>query len=250
MKKILPFTLLFVLLINCKDKPQEPLNFVQLEIDDKTPFDCKDDDCTSIELSIPFATNEKHPVAEKINNHILNEVDDIVEVDDITATSQSYEELTKNYIANFNKFINKYPDETLAWKARVNGNITFFNEDLLSIDIMYYTFAGGAYGFESEKSLNFNPKTGDLYSITDLINNWTELQKLFSFQLKGKMDVWKNANELNYPESIFFYEDTVGFLYNALDEDMVFNGPIKIELPKEKVIPFLNITLAPADSAN
>ncbi len=250
MKKILPFALLFVLLIGCKEKTKEPLNFVQLEIEDKTPIDCKDDDCTSIELSIPFATNEKDPIAEKINNQILSEVDNIVEVDDITAASQSYEELSKNYINYYNEFINKYPDETLGWKAKVNGNITFFNEDLLSIDIEYYTFAGGAYGFENEKSLNFNPKTGDLYSISDLISNWTELQKLFAFQLKGKIDVWKNKSELNYPESIFFYEDTVEFLYNALDENMIFNGPIKIELPKEKVIPFLKINLAPTAFTN
>lgn len=252
MKKLIPMLLLSIFFIGCnnKDKSNEILEFEQLEFNDKTPVDCKKEDCTTINLSIPFITNKDNAIADKINTKILNTVDDIVALDDKTAMSGSYEELSKNFIDSYNDFFQKYPDELLPWKAQVDGGISFFNEDLLSIEIEYYTFVGGAYGFESEMALNFNPKTGELYSIQDLIGNWEELQKLFALQLKGKMDIWSNNHQLNYPESIFFYEDTIAFLYNALDEDMTHSGPIKIELPKENVIPFLKINLSTATIAN
>ncbi len=252
MKKTIFFLLLFMLFIGCnnKNKSNEILEFEQVEFDDKTPIDCKADDCTTISLSIPFITNKDNAIADKINSKVLSTIDNIVELDDKTAMSASYEELTKNFIDNYNEFLTKYPDETLPWKAEIDGDITFFNEDVLSIALEYYTFAGGAYGFESEMALNFNPKTGELYSMQDIIGNWEELQKLFALQLKNKMDIWSSNHQLNYPESIFFYENTIAFLYNALDEDMTYNGPIKIELPKENVIPFLKINLSTAVIAN
>ena len=247
MKKYINLVLLIVVIMSCdtKDKAKEVLQFEQREFV-KTTEDCIEDECTTIRLSLPVVTNLESDIALKINQSITAEIDAIVAVDDTTAASKTLEELTANYIANYNAFKAKYADETLPWKAEVEGDITFYNEDLLSISLEYYTFAGGAYGFKSEKALNFNPKTGELYKMEDLIGNWEELQKLMALQLKDKMDIWKTNNQLEYPESIFFYEDSVGFLYNAVDDDAQYNGPTKIDFPKASILPFLKINLEPA----
>lgn len=247
MKKVIYLSLLLAFMASCntKDKSSEALQFEQREFVQSSD-NCLEEECTTIKLSLPIVTNEDHDVAVKINQHIISEIDNIVAVDDITASSTSLEELSKNYIANYKAFVAKYPDETLPWKAEVEGDITFYNTDLLSIALEYYTFAGGAYGFKSEMALNFNPKTGDLYKVEDLISNWEELQKLMALQLKDKMDIWTENNQLKYPESIFFYEDSVGFIYNAVDDDARYDGPTKIDFPKARVLPFLKIDLTPA----
>ncbi|MBB1140173.1 PdaC/SigV domain-containing protein [Myroides sp. WP-1] len=246
MKNYINVFILVIIAISCgtKDKSKEVLQFEQREFV-QTTDNCIEDECTSIRLSIPLITNKEHEIATKINQRILGTIDEIVAVDEVTATSKSPEELTKNYIANYNAFKTKYPDETLPWKAEVEGDITFYSSELLSVALEYYTFAGGAYGFKSEVALNFNPKTGELYKMEDLIGNWEELQKLMALQLKDKMDIWKNNNQLEYPESIFFYEDTVGFLYNAVDDTAQYNGPTKIDFPKASILPFLKINLEP-----
>lgn len=246
MKKVIYLSILLAFMVSCtsKDKSSEALQFEQKEFVQSSD-NCIADECTTIKLSLPVMTNEDHEIAAKINRHLIAEIDNIVAVDDATATSTSLEELTQNYIKNYKAFVAKYPDETLAWKAEVEGDITFYNADLLSIALEYYTFAGGAYGFKSEMALNFNPKTGDLYRVEDLIGNWDELQKLMALQLKDKMDIWTTNNQLKYPESIFFYEDTVGFIYNAVDDDAHYNGPTKIDFPKDRVLPFLKVNLDP-----
>jgi len=238
--------LLLTLVVGChtKDKSQESLQFEQKDYVQSSD-NCIEDECTRIKLSLPVMMNTDHEIATKINQRLITEIDRIVAVDETTATSATLDELTANYIANYKAFQSKYPDETLPWKAEVEGDITFYNADLLSIALEYYTFAGGAYGFKSEVALNFNPKTGDLYKTEDLISNWEELQKLMAIQLKDKMDIWTDNNQLKYPESIFFYEDSIGFLYNAVDDDARYDGPTKIDFPKARILPFLKINVAP-----
>ncbi|WP_158961748.1 PdaC/SigV domain-containing protein [Myroides fluvii] len=247
MKKVIYFSLLLTFMVGCntKNNSSEALQFEQREFVQSSD-NCIDEECTTIKLSLPVITNEDHEIAAKINQHLVATIDSIVAVDDVTASSTTLEELSKNYIANYKEFVAKFPDETLPWKAEVEGDITFYNADLLSIALEYYTFAGGAYGFKSEVALNFNPKTGDLYKVEDLISNWEELQKLMALQLKDKMDIWTKNNQLKYPESIFFYEDSIGFIYNAVDEDARYNGPTKIDFPKARVLPFLKINVEPA----
>lgn len=247
MKQSIYLFLLLTLVLSCntKDKSTEPLQFEQKEFVQSSD-NCAGEECTIIRLSIPLVSNLEHEVATKINQAVVSEIDTIVAVDEATAQSSTLEELTDNYIANYKAFQTKYPDETLPWKAEIDGDITFYNENLLSITLEYYTFAGGAYGFKSEVALNFNPKTGERYKMEDLISNWDELQKLMALQLKDKMDIWKTNNQLEYPESIFFYEDTVGFLYNAVDDDAHYNGPTKIDFPKASILPFLKISLEPS----
>ena len=197
MKKVLYFSLLLVFIASCntKNKSSESLQFEQKEFVESSD-NCVGEECTTIKLSLPVITNEEHEIATKINQQIVAAIDQIVAVDDATARSTSFAELTHNYIANYKAFVTKYPDETLAWKAEVEGDITFYNADLLSIALDYSTYAGGAYGFKSEVALNFNPKTGELYKTDDLIGNWEELQKLMALQLKDKMDIWTENNQL------------------------------------------------------
>lgn len=247
MRRYIYLFLLLTLGISCNStdkKANDTLQFEQKEFVQSSD-NCIEDECTRIKLSVPVITNESHEVAAKINQQLIAKIDNIVAVDEVSATSATLEELTDNYIANYNAFQAKYPDESLPWKAEVEGDITFYNADLLSIALEYYTFAGGAYGFKSEVALNFNPKTGEQYKVEDLIGNWNELQKLMALQLKDKMDIWTNNNQLEYPESIFFYEDTVGFLYNAVDDDAQYNGPTKIDFPKASILPYLKINLEP-----
>ncbi|MGG5577125.1 PdaC/SigV domain-containing protein [Myroides sp. C15-4] len=247
MRQYVYLFLLLTLVVSCNSTNKNATDTLQFEQKEfvQSSDNCMDDECTRIRLSVPVITNESHEIAAKINQQLIAQIDRIVAVDEVTASSATLEELTAHYIANYNAFKTKYPDETLPWKAEVEGDITFYNDDLLSIALEYYTFAGGAYGFKSEMALNFNPKTGEPYKTEDLIDNWEELQKLMALQLKDKMDIWTDNNQLKYPESIFFYEDTVGFLYNAVDDDAQYNGPTKIDFPKASILPFLKIDLAP-----
>ncbi|MBB1151369.1 MULTISPECIES: DUF4163 domain-containing protein [unclassified Myroides] len=247
MKHYIYLFLLLALSVSCNSTNKNAEDILQFEQKDfvQSSDNCIDDECTRIKLSVPVITNESNEVATKINQQLIAKIDNIIAVDDRTASSKNLDELTANYIANYDAFKAKYPDETLPWKAEIEGDITFYNEDLLSIALEYYTFAGGAYGFKSEVAMNFNPKTGEQYKVEDLIGNWEELQKLMALQLKDKMDIWTSNNQLEYPESIFFYEDMVGFLYNAVDDDAQYNGPTKIDFPKASILPFLKINLDP-----
>lgn len=230
--------------IGCdKTTKNKPLEFELKEYEKSSTLNCSGENCTEIELHIPIVTNEKSEIADKINQSNLNFINNIVSLGDTLSVINNYTTLVDHYISDYEDFVKKYPDEDLPWRAEVKGDISCVGENILSFSFEYYTFAGGAHGFKSEVSQNFNPKTGELYSVQTLIKDWSGLQNLLFTQLKNKKDLFDKVEQLEYPESIFFYEDSIAFLYNAFDLETFHDGPIKLEYPKSEILPFLNITL-------
>lgn len=243
------FALLVLVTTSCKKTTEDaPLEFELQDFEQKSNVNCVDNTCTAIELHIPMIVNKNSEVAEKINANNLKVIQEIVSMGDTLTKAQSFPALTTQYIADYESFVKQYPDEDLPWKAEVSGDITFVNDQLISFAFEYYTFAGGAHGFKSETSQNYNPKTGKVYKVQELIKDWDGLQKLLYMQLRSKSDLFDNNGKLEYPESIFFYDDTVGFMYNAFDTEVFSDGPIKIELDKKTVLPFLSISLEVKES--
>lgn len=245
MKKLILGVLALVFVaVGCdRTANNKPLEFELKDYEKTATINCNAGDCTAIQLHIPVVTNEKSDIADKINKSNLNFINNIVSLGDSVNSILNYDALVNQYIKDYEDFVKKYPDEDLPWKAEVSGDITFVNDNLLSFAFEYYTFAGGAHGFKSEASQNFNPKTGDIYTNKDIIKDWAGLQKLLFMQLRNKADLYDKVEQLEYPESIFFYEDTVAFLYNAFDLQTFYDGPIKLEFSKKEILPFLNIPL-------
>ncbi|MDR0229022.1 MAG: DUF4163 domain-containing protein [Flavobacteriaceae bacterium] len=250
MKKLaMCLTLLVLVTVSCnKNAQNETLEFELQSFEQKSTVNCAGNDCTEVELHIPIIVNKKNEIADMINANNVSVIGSIISLNDSTVKVDNFEALAKQYITEYESFVKKYPDENIPWKATVSGDITFVNDQLISFAFDYYTFAGGAHGFENEMSINYNPKTGKAYKVEELIKDWDGLQKLLYMQLRNKSDLFDTNNKLEYPESIFFYDDTIGFMYNAFDTEVFSDGPIKIELEKKAVLPFLAISLELKDN--
>ena len=241
---VLVIVLSVFVLASCKKSNKvEQLEFEQYEYTKSSSLMCDSVSCAEIDLTIPMVTNQKSEIATKINKNNLLLIANIASIGDSVQQVSDYNTLVDNYIKDYENFVKKYPDEDLPWKAEVEGDITFSHKNLLSFEFEYYTFTGGAYGFKNKVSKNYNPQTGNVYSVEDIIKDWPELQKMLFEQVKTKYDLLSSAGELEYPESIFFYEDTIAFLYNTFDYATFNDGPVKLEYPKKDILPFLNITL-------
>lgn len=247
MKKIFCICLSFLIFAGCKKKTAEepvPFEFELKEFHQKSAINCSDGNCTEISISIPLIINPDNTVTQKINQSNLNAVHEIVSFDENRSAAKNYEEVVYSFIESYEKMVAEYPDENMPWKADIKGDISFSNDDLLSFTVEYYTFSGGAHGFKSEKAINYNPKTGEAYQTKDLIKDWDGLQKIISKHLNpDDISIYDENNQLIYPESIFFYNDSVVALYNSFDVTTFIDGPVKVEMNKTDAAPFFKVNL-------
>ncbi|TDS58187.1 DUF4163 domain-containing protein [Myroides indicus] len=246
MKKTLYVCLSLLLLVGCKKKIAEPVSF-EFELQEfhkKSDVNCFEGDCTEVNISIPVIVSPTSDIAQKINQNNLNVIHDIVSFDESHSNAKNYGEVVDSFINSYEKMTAEFPDENIPWKADVSGEITYSNDDLLTFAVEYYTFAGGAHGFKSEKAIHYNPKTGEIYRTEDLIKDWKGLQKIITKHLNpDDISIYDENNQLIYPESIFFYDNSIVALYNSFDVTAFVDGPIKVEMSKEEAAPFFKINL-------
>jgi len=220
------------------------------------------------ETSYPFdevAIEKKEPVNISV---IYPKLDDASEVSSkINAGIEStlieqiafFEEDTNNMTLNdaitefenrFVHFKNDFEAEALPWEVNINGEVVLQSVNVITIAIDSYTFTGGAHGNGVITLLNFNPKTGGLYTKEDLIKNFGDLSELvktyFKKELakKGKDDSadYFFGNEFKLPDNIGFNEEGVIFLYNTYEMSSFADGITEFTIPYNEISKFLKIS--------
>lgn len=248
-----------LLLFSCKKDVETPentatetpqkataLQFEPLEYNAKTKLPCKAKVCTYVDISVPKAINGNAVVADSINKGIFNTVRSIVYFGEKPTNATNYDDLMNSFIKSYDDLVKKFPEEAMAWEAKVKATVHHTSDSLINIKLNHYTFTGGAHGYEGDRSLLFNAKTGRSIKIAELFND----QKAFTtiaekkFRAKYKIPAGKSINstgltfendKFQLPQNIFFTNDGVLLYYNAYEV-----APYA-EQQKEVLIPYNDI---------
>ncbi|MFY7666958.1 DUF3298 domain-containing protein [Flavobacterium sp.] len=204
-----------------------------------------------VEISLPVASN-KPLVADSINRKILSVMKDIINYGETPFTSKNYQELANDFISTYEKVSAEFPDDKMAWEAKVTGRFCYESDVLLNLEIDHYTFTGGAHGYSGKSSLLFDPASGKSISEKDLITNPSEFLKIaeIAFRKKYKIANTTPLNEAGFmfeterfqlPQTYFFTKDGLLLYYNVYEIASYAQGPQEVLISYEEAKPFIAI---------
>jgi len=224
---------------------------------------------TSCVKEIPFEFEEtailkKDPVSIEVIYPKLNDASDITAKINIAIESaiaghiaffeEDTESLTLNdAIAQFeNRFIsfkNDFEADAVPWEVIINSEVVFQSVYVITIAIDSYTFTGGAHGNSVITLLNFDPKTGDLYTQDHVIKTSPDFTALVKHYFKKETASKTTDSSENYffgedfklPENIGFNDEGVIFLYNTYELASYAQGITEFTIPYNEISKFIKI---------
>ena len=264
MKYYLPVLLAATLLAGCKNEPKETpepkdtvaatapaaLAFSSKQYTKKSTLPCKEI-CTYVTINVPMAEGAG-AASDSINNNIFKVVRSIVYFGEKPSDGKSYEEVMTSFIKSYDDLKKKFPNDAMAWEAKIKGTIDYQSDSLLNIKLNNYMFTGGAHGYEGDRSLLFNPATGKMLKRSDIFKDEKGFTALAEkkFRAKYKIPAGKSINatglffdgdKFSLPNEIFFRENGVLLLYNTSEVAATAEGRKELLMPYAEIKPFMKI---------
>ncbi len=244
MKRILLGFLSVVLLISCQKK----LTFEEQQFSKKAVLSCKEN-CTEVSINIPIAIN-KTVAADSINKRLFKAVEAVISFEKNPIQSVNYDDLTASFVNAYTELKTKFPDEIVGWEGDVKAKVIFQSDKLLNIEINFYTFTGGAHGYQGLVSLLFDAKTGKKMTNNDFFKNEKEFLVFAEnkFRAKFKIPAKVNINATGFmfenevfrlPENIFFTKTGMLLYYNQYEAASYSDGSKDLIFTFDEVKPFL-----------
>ena len=249
--KILPFIIVLTVLASCSDAP---LLIEEQTLDQNVIAACKDKPCPQV--TVAYITYNGEPeVITSINEEIRQFVIASLYLGDPESqpTATTSQEAMAQFIKDYWRDTSEFPDIN-EYEADITVAETFRSQELATVALNQYTYAGGAHGNGSLTYINFDIETGEIITNDQLIQDKKGLVKLAEQQLRK--DYKLNETE-NLNATIFWFEsdsfslsDNIGFEkgkmvihYNQYEIASYADGAIDIELSIEDVAPFLKYSL-------
>ncbi len=245
MKPPVLYILCLILLIGCKADNKtafEPVSFSE--------NDCPD--CPEVLINIPKAM-EQTKLSGSINTALEEELVSLLVFDD-EIQAASVEEAIKSFKNGYMELKKLYPDETVGWEAKIDGEVIFENKDLISIVLKSYLFTGGAHGYSAQRFLNFDKRKGkelenwELFKDQDHFGHFAETK--FRIQEGIPQDEPINntgfmfdRDEFYLPENIGFTENGLMLLYNQYEVASYADGAIELLIPFNEVKNYLTLKI-------
>ncbi|RYD88166.1 MAG: DUF3298 domain-containing protein [Sphingobacteriales bacterium] len=224
--------------------------FTSKEYNKKSTLPCKDV-CTYVNISVPTAEGGG-TASDSINNNIFKVVRSIVYFGEKPTNARSYQEIMDSFVGEYDKLKKEFPNDAMAWEAKIKGTVDYRSDSLLNIKINNYMFTGGAHGYEGDRSLLFNPATGKLLKRSDIFKDEKAFTALAEkkFRAKYKIPAGKSINATGLffdkdtfalPNEIFFRENGVLLFYNTMEVAANAEGRKEILMPYSEVQQFLKV---------
>ncbi|MGB5238128.1 MAG: DUF3298 and DUF4163 domain-containing protein [Flavobacteriaceae bacterium] len=208
--------------------------------------------CPEIRVKIPVALDNRK-ISETVNDALKEEVISLLAYDEGQQPGDIPEAIS-SFRKGFDKLQDEFPDETVPWEANIEAQVTFENEDILTIGLNSYIFTGGAHGYGSTRFLNFHKKSGQELDNSELFKNHKKFVEFaedqFRRQQKIKPDQPINStgfmfegDEFYLPENIGYTENGLKLLYNPYEVASYADGTIELLLPYTDINSFLELKI-------
>jgi hypothetical protein len=210
------------------------------------------ENCPNVKITIPNALEESK-IAKTINNSLKEEIiylmtfEDGMDVSTIEAAITSF----KN---GYTMQKNKFPDETIGWEAKIDGEVAYEDENIVTIQLRAYIFTGGAHGYAPTRFLNFDKKKGlelenwELFKDQDVFMHFAETK----FRIQEHVPQGKpiNSTGFMFDDNRFYLSENIGFtkdglklFYDQYEVASYADGPIVVNLPFNEVRDYLTFKL-------
>tara|TARA_R110002051_G_scaffold324988_2_gene425051 strand:- start:40524 stop:41276 length:753 start_codon:yes stop_codon:yes gene_type:complete len=247
MKIQILFLLLFVSVLSCKNK--EEAAYVPLSYESDPCIDC-----ATVNIAI-FEFNKDTELGNTVNAALRKEIVNQLNFEG-NVENASIEEAIAAFKKEFQDLRNMYPEETVDWEAIIKSEITYENNDVLSIQLDTYIFTGGAHGHSTLRFLNFNKKKNELFENWELFKEMDDFERFAETKFKIQEDIPQNS-EINstgfmfegehfyLPNNLGFTKKGVQLIYNQYEIASYADGPIFMTLPYDEIESYLSVKILP-----
>jgi Deacetylase PdaC/Protein of unknown function (DUF3298) len=262
MKRYFTLALTLLLLTGCKkekevtttvtEAPAEPatLSFETKTYSKKSTV-CKKE-CTYVDIKVPEAMNGDQAVADSINQALFRVARSIVYFGEKPTNSKDYEELTSSFIKSYDDLAKKDPEEAEEmWEAKINATKQYQSDNIINFKVNNYMSTGGAHGYEGNRSVIIDAKTGRTLKRSDILKDEKGLAAYAEKAFRKKFNIPANKSinstgmmfEKNFtlPQNIFYTENGLLLLYNPVEIGSFADGAKELLFPYNEVEQFLKI---------
>lgn len=211
---------------------------------------CKDRNCPEITINYLHASGKKE-IAEKINKRIDDFIiESLMYEEDSPQTASSIEEAASNFARIYFEDESRFPDMAADYFAEISVSEIFSSDTLISFEMRQYLFTGGAHGFGTVSFLNVDPKTGNEFTLDDLVKDKKRFTALAEKEFRHQQNIQKDQsiNERGFwfeedtfylPQTVGFTSDSLIFVYNQYDIASYADGQIELKIPMTEAKPLL-----------
>lgn len=263
MKRLLPLALALLLFAACKketEKTEETtkttvVEALKLALDtkeysQKSKVGCRDTLCTYVRISVPEASG-MGAVSDSINNKVFHVARSIVYTGEKPTDAKSYNELMSSFIKSYED-VKKQFAESFPWEAKVKARVDYQSDSIINIKLNSYMFTGGAHGYEGNRSLIFNAKTGQSLTYDQIFKD----KKTFTafaekkFREKYKIAAGKSINSTGLmfvddkfvlPQNIFYTDKGLQLFYNPYEVGSFADGSKELLIPYSEANKYLKV---------
>lgn len=239
-KNSLIIIVLLVITTSCKD--EAILNFSETTYLEEHE--------TLVEINIPKAEGNT-TAAKNINNTLTKFACDALHIDSAKEKQESLEQSITAFNTAYKEFndllISDFPNDFPKWEALIDGELTFKNENIVSIAMNSSINTGAASSPLILRFFNFNQKTGAVLNTEDLVNNLVEfkilVKKYFDKEIETTVN---NPEDFNYgdnfklPETIGLSDEGIIIFYANSNLGHSLNDVIEFTIPYEVADDYLN----------
>lgn len=207
-------------------------------------------DCPVIQVSIPTALG-KTKIDNSVNTALREEVIAILNFDEETAAS-TIENAISSFSAAYYDLKEKYTDESTTWEAKIEGNLTYEDENILTIKLDSYLFTGGAHGYSTSRFLNFDKKKGQELERSELFKDMDAFQDFAEekFRLREQIPETDPINSTGFmfegdsfylPQNIGYTQNGLQLFYEQYEVASYADGPITLTFPYIEIEKFMQV---------
>ncbi|WP_188111999.1 DUF3298 and DUF4163 domain-containing protein [Aquimarina sp. RZ0] len=230
----------------------EMLTFEKQPIAIQDFFDCKNTDCVLTEILLLRFINETD-ITKKINHEIEQATSSTLHIDE-GEPIETIEEAIKSFNISYQKIKQEFPEEIVPYEASIHCDLSFQNQDILSISIDSYIFTGGAHGNENFKFINLDPETGKVIDSNSLFKDHGKFvsfaeaifRKTYNIpedQSINSTGFFFDNDKFTLPASIGFTDTDVVLFYNSYEISSYADGPVELRLNKKDASELFSIQI-------
>ena len=243
MKNLILPLVLSILISSCAD--DEKLTF-----ESESFSNSKCNRCAVIEVELPRPLQKKK-ITSSINTALNEEVIALLSFDEGKSTG-TISDAINSFESGYTDLQQKFPEETIPWEARINGEVIYENDKLITIGLNSYIFTGGAHGYGSTHFLNFSKRNGEEIRQNEIFINRQAFEDFAEMKFRIQESIPEqapinstgfmfDADDFYLPENIGFTEQGIKLLYNPYEVASYADGVIELTLPYKEVEEFMGL---------
>ncbi len=208
---------------------------------------CKE--CPEVRIEIPKAV-KKDRISMAVNTALKEEIIFLLNFND-QADAATIEEAITGFTRDYSDISPLFLDEHGGWEARIKGEVSYEDPQMLTIKLDSYLYTGGAHGYEATRFLNFNKRKGTELQDWELFADRKDFLRYaeLKFRKQEHIPEGKPINSTGYmferdtfylPENIGFTPEGVKLLYNQYEVASFAEGTVELVLPYKEVTKYLS----------